>query len=149
MNLGDDEFGEFMDDYWDTLEDFMEEDIGEEEDVCPSLKRKRKGSKHITDEQLSQSIWGLMLAHPDVKDPESKIGKKFRLRFRVPYPLFKAILVPICIEENIFECKRQSQIQLEIKLLVCLRILGRGHDFDTLNEISFFNLLATLFFISS
>ena len=73
MNLGDDEFGEFMDDYWETLEDFMEEDIGEEEDVCPSLKRKRKGSKHITDEQLSQSIWGLMLAHPDVKDPESKM----------------------------------------------------------------------------
>jgi hypothetical protein len=40
-----------MNDYWNTLEDFMEKDIGEEEDVSsPPLKRKRKDFKDVTDE---------------------------------------------------------------------------------------------------
>ena len=136
MSYEDAVFGDFMEDYWDVLEDIMEKRVGEEAESDHAMKKARKGSKHITDEQLSRSVWGMMLAHPDIKEPNSRMGLKFRLRFRVPYSVFKEVLVPRCIADDVFECKRQTQLQVEIKVLICLRILGRGHDFDTLNEIS-------------
>jgi hypothetical protein len=32
--------------------------------------------------------------------------------------------------------RRESQIPIQYKVLICLRIMGRGHDFDTSKEIS-------------
>ena len=37
---------------------------------------------------------------------------------------------------RIYFNKKKSQIGVEYKILVCLRILGRGHDLDSVNEIS-------------
>ena len=71
-----------------------------------------------------------------MNDPNSYEGKKFRMRLRVPFSIFHQVLVPQFISENIFETKSRSQIGVEFKILICLRILGRGHDFDTVNEIS-------------
>ena len=56
--------------------------------------------------------------------------KLFRLRFRVPYSMFRAI-VQECIEGNIFG---RTIIGVEFKLLGCLRILGRNHVGDDVVE---------------
>ena len=35
-----------------------------------------------------ETPWAKMLQNPAVHDPSTRLGKCFRLRFRVPYPLF-------------------------------------------------------------
>jgi hypothetical protein len=102
-----------------------------------NTKRKRVRTKtRITPEALWDSIWGTMLRDESVNDPSSFAGKKFRLRFRVPFPVFKNVLVPECKRVNIFEEKGASKIPIEFKILLILRFLGRSHDTDTLSEIS-------------
>ena len=53
-------------------------------------------------------------------------GKLFRRSFRVPYDIFSCILVPFCMERNIFKVTNKSQIPIEIRVLAALRVLGRG-----------------------
>ena len=38
------------------------------------------------------SPWWIMLSNPDIRDPLTPAGKKFRLRFRVPFVLFQELL---------------------------------------------------------
>ena len=45
--------------------------------------------------------WAKMFNDSRVKDPTSKLGKQFRLRFRVPFQLFE-LLVDYCKQFNIF-----------------------------------------------
>ncbi len=127
-----------MDDMW-GLESTLNCNFESENcsDGNPAPKKKRFRGPSLTHVQLEESVWGQMLNHPDIDDPTSYVAMKFRLRFRIPYGVFKHVLIPICIKENIFDLVRKSRIPIQFKLLVCLRIIGRGHDFDTVNEITF------------
>ena len=62
------------------------------------------------------------------------MAKKFRRRFRVPYVLFKKKIVPMCIDQNIFGVSRY--IPVEFKIMVALRMLGRGNCADDVEEMS-------------
>ena len=79
-----------------------------------------------------------MIGSSDILDPNSRNGSKFRLRFRVPYPLYRNILVPLCSREgkNVFQERRKSVIPPEFKVLTSLRILARARDTDTMSELS-------------
>ena len=68
-----------------------------------------------------------MLQHPSINDPTSKIGNLFRRRFRVPYSLFKEVIVEECKRVNLFGVQYESKtrIPIEFKILMSLRILGR------------------------
>ncbi len=124
-----------MDDMWE-LDGLMDKDNATEVEEDRNIKKRRIRGPSLTHVELDNTVWGQMLKHPDINNPESDVAIKFRLRFRIPYGVFKNILVPQCVKENVFDLVRESRIPIEYKLLVCLRIIGRGHDFDTLNEIS-------------
>ena len=51
-------------------------------------KPKKSRNRFDTAVDYSESIWMKMLADQSVADPTSALGKKFRKRFRVPYPVF-------------------------------------------------------------
>ena len=78
------------------------------------------------------------MRHPDIENPNSKISKFFQLRFRVPNLLFKHYLVPKCESLNIFGIKHvvNSKCPIELKIMCCLRILGRGLVYDDILEMS-------------
>ena len=73
------------------------------------------------------STWWDMINDPNVNDPTSHVGKKFRLRFRVPFPVFRKLLD--MTQELGFELRPKSSagvagIPLEIQVLSVLRVLG-------------------------
>ena len=106
--------------------------------VGPTKKRKspelREEFKNI---DYSKTKWGLLIRNPLVTFPDNRHGKLFRRRFRLPFQLFE-ILVKICAEKNISEVKDISRVKIpiEIKLLCCLRVLGRDDCFDAIEEMS-------------
>jgi hypothetical protein len=94
-------------------------------------KRKRRPRA-----DLWASEWGRLLKHHNTMTPGTFEYVKFRLRFRVPYPLFKYRLIPAIKDANIFNKKRASYIPIEFKVMVALRIIGRDTDCDTASELS-------------
>ena len=56
--------------------------------------------------------WGVMLRHPDIKNPTTKLGRLFRRRFRVQFPIFDEILVRRCREKNIFDIKSEKCVRI-------------------------------------
>lgn len=78
------------------------------------------------------------LMDPTYRDPAHRNGKLFRLRFRLPFPVFQSILA-LCMSHEEFNktsadvCGRPSA-PLELLILGALRILGRGITFDGLTE---------------
>jgi hypothetical protein len=70
-----------------------------------------------------------------VTNPNTKEGRMFRRRFRLPFPCF-TLLLQICKDYNIFDMKYDTKPILEAKILGCLRILGRGSCADEVNELS-------------
>ena len=96
--------------------------------------KKRRKKKPLPD--YDNSVWGQMLRDPDVEDMTTKTGKLFRRRFRIPYVLFRDILVPQCREANVFEGRGRAKIPLELKILIALRILGRDGIADDCQELS-------------
>ena len=101
----------------------------------PVKKRKRTRNEYVN---WKFTGWWRMLQNPLIKDETTKDGKRFRRRFRVPYPVF-AWLVKQSEEHNFFGIKdlnRKHRIPTELKVLAVLRILGRGNEADTIHEIS-------------
>lgn len=102
-------------------------------------KRKRKGVS-ISAIVFAQTTWGKLVNDPEVNDPKSASGKVFRRRFRLPFPLFKEVLVPLCEEYNVFNTvegsRGRSVIPIELKIMAALRILGRGSCCDDISEMS-------------
>ena len=41
-----------------------------------------------------QTKWGKMLLDPNINNPNSKVAKLFKVRFRIPFLLFQLYLVP-------------------------------------------------------
>lgn len=56
--------------------------------------------------------------------------------FRVPLVFMKEILVSLCIEHNVFDTKNTSRTPIEFKIMVVLRVMGRGIVADVCSEIS-------------
>lgn len=106
--------------------------------LLDNVSPEPKKAKRIHRERINlwDREWGKLIRSEEVRDPLSFEGKKFRLRFRVPFSLFAMQLVPACKEANIFKLSRNSVIPIEFKILVALRILGRDHDSDTISELS-------------
>ena len=63
-------------------------------------------------------------------------AKNFMRRYRFPYIAFKEILLPLVKGHNVFESKRNGYVPIEFKLLVSLRMLGRGSIADDMSEMS-------------
>lgn len=95
------------------------------------IKRTRRGKVDLWD-----SEWGRLLRHDNTMIPGTFEYKKFRLRFRVPFPLFKYRLIPAIQGAKIFNKKRKSYIPTEFKVMIALRIIGRDTDCDTASELS-------------
>ena len=96
-------------------------------------KRTRKRKEKI---DFNNSSWGRLIADPEVNNPESTAGRTFRLRFRVPFPIFDKVLAPLMVTKNIFKAdNKMTRVPLKFKLLACLRILGRGLCFDDITDI--------------
>ena len=80
--------------------------------------------------------WGLMLLDPALKEPESKEAKLFRRRFRVTYSIFLYI-IDLCNKKAVFNTNRDyGTVPIELKVLIGLRILGRGNVTDDIAEMS-------------
>ena len=99
------------------------------------------------------STWGRMLLNPRTRDPgDRKGGVLFRLRFRVPFPLFERI-VALTRENNWFtergDASGRRGAPLELKILGVLRVLGRGYCFDGIEELSFISAECNRIFFHS
>ena len=112
-----------------------------------NLKPKRKSPivTRLKDPDYWSSTWGQLAVQlasieggPSI---DTRIGKLFRRRFRVPYVVY-CDLVTICLDKKIFgeNCNKDTDIAnrkirpVEIKLLSVLRILGRNWNFDDISE---------------
>jgi hypothetical protein len=87
------------------------------------------------------SEWGRELRTRRWENPaDKKGGKRFRRRFRVPYPVFQEI-VNICRRESWFtegnDACGHPCAPLELKILGVLRVLGRGYCFDGIEELTY------------
>ena len=71
---------------------------GELEDV-PQRKRLRNLSRA----DWWASPWGKMIQDPNIRDINTREGREFRRRFRLPGPFFLDWLVPKCIEMDVFK----------------------------------------------
>jgi hypothetical protein len=80
-----------------------------------------------------------MINDPEVQDPSTEMGKKFRLRFRVPFPVFRELLdltLKLGFQARPQNAAKTAGVPLEIQVLGVLRVLGRGCCFDGIEEIS-------------
>jgi hypothetical protein len=86
-----------------------------------------------------ESQWWKMIVNPDVQDPSSYKAKKFRQRFRVPFPIFLQLVVmarSLGFIDLPVSCAKVKGIPLELQILGVLRVLGRGTCFDGIEELT-------------
>jgi hypothetical protein len=105
--------------------------------------KKRRNRKHVKSGDCCwESTWGkmLILNRDLISDPTTREGKLFRRRFRVPFLVY-CRLVYLSEENRYFECNESDSaghaaVPIEMKVLGCLRALGRGSCFDDIAEAS-------------
>lgn len=97
------------------------------------LPKKRARREKV---DFDHSEWTRLIRSHEIWTPNSFEAKKFRSRFRVPWILFSKFIVPMCKSVKMFNKVRTSYIPLEIKIMIALRMLGKGNDCDTLEELS-------------
>ena len=83
-------------------------------------------------EDLWNTPWGVMLQDDDLLNNHSRASKRFRRRFRVSYPIF-LYMVRRCKDLEVFGT---TKIPYEMRILIGLRILGRGNCADDIFELS-------------
>jgi hypothetical protein len=88
----------------------------------------------------------------DLKTPGSPLAKSFRLRFRVPFPVFEEMVtwtnVWLCKEGlNETDAVGNPTIPTCLKVMAVLRILGRGSCADEILEQSGMSVPTTLKFL--
>ena len=132
-------------------------DVLDEEDFTGLRKagQKRQRQPH---QSLEDSPWGRLLRDPSLLVEGSFVNRKFRRRFcvcyyfqlrfilpvvllpsgrfRIPPRLFFDVLVPMCESKNVFQMKHDGRIPIQFKIMVALRILGRGVTADDIEELS-------------
>ena len=111
-----------------------EEILSPELELTPILRRENREIKR----NYWETPWGRLMLNPGVSNPRSKVAKEFRRKFRVPFPLFRDVLVRECEDANIFEIKDPIRVRVptEFKILAALRILGRGNCAQDIEEFS-------------
>ena len=99
---------------------------------------RRRGTKRRRSDptDVMAGSWYRMLNNPDTAVAGTMNYKKFIRRFRMPLSTFKNKLVPLIKKYGIFKQQRQSKIPMEIKIMVGLRILGRGNCMDDISELT-------------
>ena len=135
IGMIDEQYEEFMEQYEQEFQehlmmDIIEEELNIERD-SPTCHRPRR-TIYARANSFWETDWGNLIRHPDVCNIRTRMGKRFRRRFRLPFPLFEHV-VNICKTQNIFQMKYESRIPVEAKILACLRILGRDHCCDDIN----------------
>ena len=111
--------------------------IGTDDLQGPRRRSRRRTSETRNLVDYSTTKWGMLLSCKDLQDSTSLKARLFRRRFRMPFNLFSYILTR-CREKAIFSSvgSKHSQIPDEIKLMLCLRVLGRDNLFDDISEMS-------------
>ena len=95
--------------------------------ISEDANHKKPFKKRIVEPRslYETSTWGKMLADQRTRDPSTKIGKSFRRRFRVPFPIFEEIL-RMTREKKWFsenpDCCGRAGAPLELKILGVLRL---------------------------
>ena len=129
----------YSDSSWNTFFDELDYESCADEAVrlFPDLILAPVTKKRPLKEDFWLSNWGILILHPDVRDPSTPLAKLFRRRFRVPFPIFK-VLVQRCEESNLFgiKCPSKVRVPIEFKVLISLRIMGRGNVCDDIAEMS-------------
>ena len=116
--------------------------VGRDYIIGDDNSHKRRTVKRDPDKDWWSTAWGLIILDPRIRDIETKEGQTFRRRFRVPGPFFLDFLVPECKKVNIFDNKINrfgdiiTQIPVEIKILMSLRVLARGNVMDDISEFT-------------
>ena len=107
-----------------------------EEDLFPTEVVTRDGRTEKID-YFKHSKWGRDILDPRINNARSKEGKAFRRNFRLPFPVFSKVLVPECDRLNVFEVSNLARVRVptEIKVMICLRILGRGAYNEDVGEM--------------
>jgi hypothetical protein len=126
-------------------------DDNESTDGDETIKLKPRGRKRRKRdlEPKSNAPWQRMLDRAEqingASDPDSIDGRYFRLRFRVSYSMFKA-LIQVMLDDNWFPGDFEADgsgkcsvlgiqgASLHVKVLPVLRALGRGVCFDELYD---------------
>jgi hypothetical protein len=112
------------------------EDYVNQENEQESIKKTRQpNQKNYLNINYAETYWMQLYKDPKTRLRDSREYKEFRLKFRVPIMVFDLIKAQ-CIEFNIFEQKDKyrTKIPIEIKLLLCLRVLGRDECMDSIGE---------------
>ena len=126
--------------------DVINAEAKESQQINTLVKRpKRKRKCHLRGDPQS-STWGLMLLNiRQQSEPLNKnhyLMKTFRLRFRLPYPLFLAIVEKLKAsdefkdDEEKCDALGRKSISLELKVLGALRILARSASYYEIEELS-------------
>ena len=122
---------------FESILEAIQEEIEDSESDDDEYERVylRETSKSVN---YKETAWFSLLQDKNLENPNSKISRLFQLRFRIPYLLFKHYLVKRCNELNIFDSEREcpTRCPIEIKIMACLRLLGRGLTYDDINEMS-------------
>jgi hypothetical protein len=136
INMADHNF-KLDDDTEDTDEEELEDQIIFKifRAAVDSKKGPKKKRQRFDPASFWDSTWGLLISDPSVNDPTSVLGKRFRRRFRVPFPVFNDILLPLAKKHRFFHKTRQSRIPLAAKVLAALRVLGRDSCADSIAEL--------------
>ena len=83
--------------------------------------------------------WWKLISNPAVADSNSREGKTFRCRFRLPFRLFQYV-VDICKKDRVFgrvhNAAKLESMPVELKVLGVLRTLGRATLHDDVAELS-------------
>lgn len=105
-------------------------------------KKPKKKRRCMPRRDYWQSPWGLMLKdRVRLRDPSTNVAKSFRRRFRIPFPVFEAI-VAACKAGDWFPlgsvdaCKRPAA-PIDLKILGVHRYMGRGMVLDDIEELAF------------
>jgi len=110
-----------------SFEDCIDEDMDSVRPYGPIRENRNRASN------LWLSPWGQLISSDAIKVPGSYEDRLFRKRFRLPYALF-INFVKEAKDENIFEEVRFGKIEIEFKIMIGLRILGRDNCADDISE---------------
>ena len=97
--------------------------LGNSLDAIEDIWRTKRSRVTRPRGSLWDSVWGQLLRNPNLAVANSNEAKSFRRRFRVPYDLFRDILIPLCEKHNVFRVKKRTLIPVEFRLLIALRII--------------------------
>ena len=105
---------------------------------------KRRGRDWDIRRRLNSwdSVFGKdILLNSNIQNPQHLDGKRFRLRFRVPYSVFSGIVQMFLTREGwnpsgAHDSFHKPAHPIQIKIMCALFILGRGTDLDTVSMLS-------------